>query len=100
MAARKIKVSVTLADDLLARIDRKAHRQGSTRSALIEQWLRLSVRHEAKRELEEATRAYYDSLTPSESAEEASLSRGLSSAAKRLRIEESVPRARKRGAVR
>ncbi len=68
---RKVKVSVTLSTDLLARIDREAARQQTgTRSGVIESWLRKAARDAAEQQLARETIAYYDSLTPAQRAED------------------------------
>jgi metal-responsive CopG/Arc/MetJ family transcriptional regulator len=78
-------VTVTLPVDLVARIDREA-RQGS-RSGVIEKWLREAARRRVERSIEEATTAYYESLTAEDRAEDQSLARALGSAARRLEID-------------
>lgn len=60
----KAKLSITLPPDLVASIDREAGRiPGSTRSGVIERWLRQASRLEAHRALAEATVEYYERLT-------------------------------------
>jgi metal-responsive CopG/Arc/MetJ family transcriptional regulator len=69
--ARKTKVSVTIASDLLEQIDRYGKRSGIVnRSGVIERWLRRAARLEAYQELEDDTIAYYESLSPAELAED------------------------------
>jgi metal-responsive CopG/Arc/MetJ family transcriptional regulator len=59
-AARKIKVSVTISEDLLLTIDHHAkHRDGATRSSVIEEWLRTAAKRKAAEALEHDTVAYY-----------------------------------------
>ena len=70
--ARKAKVSVTLDRDLLAAIDRRVAR-GATRSAIIEEWLRLAALALARRELDTATVAYYEGRTAEQQAEDEGL---------------------------
>jgi hypothetical protein len=62
MAVSKVKVSLTLAADLVATIDREARRTRTTRSGLIEEYLRASASRAAERSIEVATVAYYESL--------------------------------------
>jgi metal-responsive CopG/Arc/MetJ family transcriptional regulator len=69
---RKAKVSVTLGRDLLAAIDRRV-RGGTTRSQVIEEWLRLSALAVARRDLDAATAAYYEGRTAEQRAEDESL---------------------------
>lgn len=70
--ARKAKVSVTLGQDLLAVIDRRAA-AGATRSEVIEEWLRLAALEHARRELDAATVSYYEGRTAEQQAEDESL---------------------------
>jgi hypothetical protein len=67
---------------------------------LIEKWLRVAARHEAEREIDEATSVYYDSLAPVEAAESESLAQSLSRAVRRLDIDGPAAQVRKRGASR
>ena len=70
--ARKTKVSVTIEQDLLTEIDRLAV-GGSTRSRIIEEWLRLAAREHARRALAAATAAYYEGRSEAERAEDETL---------------------------
>ena len=70
--ARKTKVSVTLEQDLLAEIDRLAV-GGTTRSGIIEEWLRLAAREYARRALDAAFAAYYEGQSKAERAEDRTL---------------------------
>lgn len=71
-SARKTKISVTIASDLLAQIDTYAERSGvKNRSNVIELWLRRAAQMEAARQLEKDTIAYYESLTAAEQEEDA-----------------------------
>ena len=72
----KLKLSVTLPPDLVARIDCAAEGMpGGSRSAVIERWLRAACRVEAGRALARATVDYYQSLTAEERAEDEEWSR-------------------------
>ena len=85
----RAKISITLSDDLLARIDREASRRyGGNRSAVIEEWLRRGVRSRAADVLREETAAYYGSLPPEERAEDEGISRASGEIARRLRYDE------------
>jgi metal-responsive CopG/Arc/MetJ family transcriptional regulator len=64
MGTPRVKISVSLPRDLVARIDRAARAEARSRSRVLEGWLRASARERAARELEAATIAYYESLTP------------------------------------
>jgi metal-responsive CopG/Arc/MetJ family transcriptional regulator len=73
---KKTKVSVTLASDLLAQVDRYARRSGlGNRSHVIELWLRRASQTEAARQLAEETATYYESLTELERDEDAAWAR-------------------------
>jgi hypothetical protein len=99
--ATKLKVSLTLSADVVALVDRDARRHDGTRSGVIEQWLRRAASASAQREIEDATVAYYRSLRGAgrdERAEEEALSKGLSSAARRVSYDEGeAPRRRRAG---
>ena len=61
---RKLKISISLDADVLDAVDRRAAEEKTTRSAIMEQWLRNASRQADLQRLEEETAAYYDSLTP------------------------------------
>ena len=88
MHASRVKISVSLPSDLVARIDRAARAEARSRSRVLEAWLRTAAREGAARELEAATIAYYESLTPEERREEAGMTAALSAAARRLRVDD------------
>jgi metal-responsive CopG/Arc/MetJ family transcriptional regulator len=91
----KMKISVSLDADVLEAVDRRAARNKTTRSAVMEQWLRSAARQVELQRLEEETAAYYDSLTPAERREDAALARASSRAFRKLIIDEP-PRRRAR----
>ncbi len=62
----KVKVSVSLDGDLLGAVDRLAATEGTTRSAVMERWLRLVSRQARGVRLVEETATYYDALTAAE----------------------------------
>jgi metal-responsive CopG/Arc/MetJ family transcriptional regulator len=80
----KLKVSLTLSADLMSLIDRDVRQRRSTRSGVIEDWLRRAAHAAAEREVEHATAAYYLSLLEGERVEDEALARGLSAAARRV----------------
>jgi metal-responsive CopG/Arc/MetJ family transcriptional regulator len=96
MTARKTKISISLDSDVLDAIDRRAAKERSTRSAVVEQWLRGAARQAELQRLEEETAAYYDSLTPAEKAEDAEWAAFASRAARNLIIDEPEPRRKRR----
>jgi metal-responsive CopG/Arc/MetJ family transcriptional regulator len=93
----KLKVSLTLSEDLLALVDRDAKRRHETRSGVVEQWLRRAATASAEKEIEEATAAYYLSMRSEELAEDEALSHALSDAARRVSYGESPVVRRRRG---
>jgi metal-responsive CopG/Arc/MetJ family transcriptional regulator len=85
----RVKVSVSLPAELVARVDREARgRPGSSRSAVVEQWLRQGARLKAEDDLRAAVIAYYRELMPEEKVEEEALARALSRAGRRLRVDD------------
>jgi len=85
----KLKISVSLGADVVGAVDRVARKEGETRSAVMERWLR-QVAHRAKlTRLEEETAAYYDALTPAERADDAAWIAAAKTSTRRLRIDEA-----------
>lgn len=84
IAARKLKVSLTLSADVLALVDRDAVQRRATRSSVVELWLRRASNIAHERAIEDATVAYYTSLNRDERTEEEALARSLSVAARRI----------------
>jgi metal-responsive CopG/Arc/MetJ family transcriptional regulator len=93
--ARKTKISISLDADVLDAVDRRATREKTTRSAVMEQWLRGAARQAELQRLEEETAAYYDSLTPAEKAEDAAIAEASSRAAQQVNFDDP-PQKRKR----
>ena len=87
MSTPRVKISVSLPRDLVARIDRAARAEARSRSRVLEGWLRASSRERAARELEAATIAYYESLTPEDRREEEAIASASSTAARRLTVD-------------
>ena len=90
--ARKVKISISLDADLLAVVDRRAAKAKTTRSAIMEQWLRNASRQSELQRLEEETAAYYDALTPTEKDDDAEWVEFASRSAKKLTIDEPASR--------
>lgn len=89
MDHRRVKVSVTLSGDLVEAVDAAVDRDvASSRSAVIEKWLRRARRADAEDHLREATVAYYKSLSNEERDDDMAIARGSKRAARRLRIDE------------
>jgi metal-responsive CopG/Arc/MetJ family transcriptional regulator len=100
MQEGRIKISVSLPRDLVARIDRAARAEARSRSRVLERWLRVTARENAARELEAATIAYYQTMTSEDRAEDEAIAAASSRAARRLRVDDSPepqsPRRRKK----
>jgi metal-responsive CopG/Arc/MetJ family transcriptional regulator len=76
MTLRKHKVSLSLPADLVDWIDRQAARKrGETRSGVVEQAVRSWAKRSAAKDIEDATVAYYQAMTPSEHKEDEAWSR-------------------------
>jgi metal-responsive CopG/Arc/MetJ family transcriptional regulator len=70
-STRKLKVSVSLSEELVERIDREAARQpGQSRSGVIEAWLWRASRRAASAQLAAETIAYYEKLSEAERTED------------------------------
>jgi metal-responsive CopG/Arc/MetJ family transcriptional regulator len=95
-AARKVKISVSLDAALLGVVDRLAQNEGTSRSAVMERWLKQVSRRTQLLRLEEETAAYYEALTAAEIEEDASLSVASSHAARKLVVDEPSPRRARR----
>ena len=98
--ARKLKISISVDPALLDVVDRRAAKEKTTRSAIMEQWLRGAARQAELQRLEEETAAYYDALTPAERREDAEWVEAASKSFKKLDIDgpsrKPRPRRRKR----
>ena len=76
-------------------MDRRAAAEKTTRSAIMEQWLRNASRQADLRRLEEETTAYYDALSPRERTDDAKWAAFASRSARKLVIDDPVePRPR------
>jgi hypothetical protein len=96
MTARKLKISLTISVDVLESVDHDARRSNETRSAVVDRWLRRAAQIAAQREIDEATAAYYLSLRGDEAAENDTLARALSAAARRVSYDDATtPRGRR-----
>jgi metal-responsive CopG/Arc/MetJ family transcriptional regulator len=93
VGAPRVKISVSLPRDLVARIDGAARAESRSRSRVLEAWLSASAREKAARDLEAATIAYYESLTPEDRREDEAMAQASTRAARRLSIDD-LPRAR------
>ena len=94
-AAAKLKVSLTLSADILTLVDRDARSRRSTRSGVVEQWLRRAATAKVAQDIESATAAYYASLREEERDEDTAMARALSLAARRV-VHDGSPKRRRR----
>src|SRR5687768_3908813 len=68
----KARVTVTISQGLLAKVDRAARqRPGASRSSVIEEWLRSAAEQDARRALDQAIAEYYEGMSAGERAEDA-----------------------------
>jgi metal-responsive CopG/Arc/MetJ family transcriptional regulator len=88
MHSTRVKISVSLSRDVVASLDHVARMEARSRSRVLEGWLRAIARERAARELEAATVAYYESLTPEDRREDAMIASAAAAAAHRLAIDE------------
>ena len=85
----RVKVSLSLPAALVAEVDREVRvRAGTSRSAVVEEWLRRGARAKAEADLRAAVVAYYHELGPAERLEEQALARSLSREARKLRVDD------------
>ncbi len=82
-AARKLKVSVSLSEDLVSAIDQQVDATNS-RSSIIEHLLRQAGRMQTEDALAKATVAYYQSLDDDARSEDAALARASSLSARKV----------------
>jgi metal-responsive CopG/Arc/MetJ family transcriptional regulator len=92
----KTKISISLDAELLEAVDRRAARDKTTRSAVMEQWLRGAARQAELQRLEEETAAYYDALTPAEKAEDAAITAAATRSLRKLNLDDDSPSTRPR----
>ena len=88
--ARKTKISISLDAEVLAAVDSRAAREKTTRSAVMEQWLRGAARQTELQRLEEETAAYYDALDAGEKARRRRWTEFASRSARKLAIDDVV----------
>ncbi len=98
MRGRKIKVSVSLSASTLASVDRPVAREkGSSRSRVIDEWLRGAVRERALADLESEIVAYYTDLrSAAEAAEDRAIAEASGRAARELGIDAVPARPRRK----
>jgi metal-responsive CopG/Arc/MetJ family transcriptional regulator len=67
---RKVKISVSIAADVLEAVDRLAASEGTTRSEVVERWLRELPRRATAARLDEQAPGHHGVLTAAERAED------------------------------
>lgn len=82
-----MKISVSLDAAVVDAVDRRAAKEGTTRSAVMEQWLKRASGQAALARLEEETAAYYDALGPAEKHDDRAWAKVASRAAGTLVID-------------
>ncbi len=82
------RLTVSLPADLVEQLDRAARRAGTSRSALVEEWLRRGARVQAHGELERQIEAYYAGRSLAERAEDESIAKAAGLIAPRLSIDQ------------
>jgi metal-responsive CopG/Arc/MetJ family transcriptional regulator len=92
-AARKVKISVSLDPGVLAAVDRLAARERTTRSAVMEHWLRRASHQADLLRLEDETAAYYESLSTQEKDDDESWATTATNAARKLDVDGRKPTA-------
>jgi metal-responsive CopG/Arc/MetJ family transcriptional regulator len=93
----KVKVSISLSNELLDAIDREAKRTAESRSRIIEIWLQLASRRRAARQLEEQTIAYYQNRSPEQREDDEAWGQLSARTAASLQVDEAPRKARSRG---
>ncbi|HEY3445371.1 MAG TPA: ribbon-helix-helix protein, CopG family [Myxococcales bacterium] len=90
---------MSLSSEVVGRVDERARRTHSTRSAVMEEWLQAGERLAAEGALAAEVESYYRSMTPEERAESDAIAAASSRAARALDIDEEPvkvkPRRRK-----
>lgn len=80
----KAKVSLSLPEDLLDKIDAEAEQTRRSRSQIVEVWLRLAARRRATEKLDRDTRAYYENRTAEQRTDDDEWTEIAGSAARKL----------------
>lgn len=96
MRKTRIPVSVTLDPDLVDLIDRQRGALGSTRSALMEDWLREAARRHAVDALDLEIERYYRDRSDPERADDDAIAGAAGLASTSLEIDKSRRRPRRR----
>ncbi len=85
MGAAKAKISITISEDLLDRVDSEVEQSaGASRSSVIESWLRSASRTSAAAILREETIRYYEESSADERRKDEALGRATSKNARRV----------------
>jgi metal-responsive CopG/Arc/MetJ family transcriptional regulator len=85
------RVTASLPRDLSAAADRLARSGGRTRSAVIEEALRLLLRRQHDAEIDASLDAYYGTMPAAERGEEAAMVRAFRRSRRKLRLDAPAP---------
>ena len=83
----RVKVSISLANELLDAIDLEAERKALSRSHIIELWLKLASRRRAAQELEQETIDYYRERTAAQREDDEDWASQSARAARTLKVD-------------
>ncbi len=92
----RVRITASLTDDLAAAADRLARKRGRSRSAVIEDALRLLLGREREAAIDAALDEYYGTGTAAERSEEAAMVRAFRRSQRRIPIDPPRPSRRRR----
>jgi metal-responsive CopG/Arc/MetJ family transcriptional regulator len=81
------RLTVSLPEDLVKELDRCSRKAGTSRSGLVEEWLRRGAREHVTRELHKEIEAYYGNRTAEDIREDDAIAKASTRAARRLTID-------------
>jgi predicted transcriptional regulator len=84
---RKIKLSVSLSPDLVGRIDRRAKASQTSRSAVVEDWLKEASCRASERQLVIDVESYYSSRSSAERSEDEAIGAASGRIARTLEVD-------------
>lgn len=84
----RTRVTVSLPAEQVQRVDREARARGTTRSAVMSEWLRFGARHQASLALDAEITAYYTTMSAEETEQDAAIARASTAAARSLDFDE------------
>lgn len=89
------RVTLSLSGEIVARVDQAARRLRTPRSQIVEQWLRASQAQARAEAMDQQWEKYYGALSAAEKSDDEALSRALTRATRRVRIDPG-PKRKKR----